>query len=442
MASLLSRFRGGASTSSRDAFTDHFLFNGQAHPLWLSEPPTTMQGSPSEDPPQGFEQTIRIAHRRGGLISAAVVARALIMSQLRFQWRSEIDGATFGNQSLGVLERPAPGMTREQLLWRVEQDVSYLGNAYVRRLRNGQLRRLRPDWVRIVLASDEDPQNIAHGADVYPIGYLYQAHQRQQATLLALNEVAHIAPEPDPTAHYRGESWVSGVVREILIDLQATDHLDKYFANATTTNMVVKAPQHLTDPVKFSEWVDAMDRTLTDNSKQWRNIYLGHGSDVQVVGASLADLDLKNLVGGIETRVTARSRVHPVILGAREGLQGSSLNAGNYNTIRRLWADGWFAGYAPSWCSSLERIVPRPAAAELTYDPARIPFLQEDMKDAADIFNARSAGIRQLVDGGFEPSSVVDAARRDDLAALRHTGNLSVQLQPDGIAPQEGATDE
>ncbi len=440
MALLLQRFRSPAK--NRDAISDHFLFNGVGHSLTLSEPPTTMAGSPQESPPGGFEQTVRMMHRRNGVVSAAVTARALIMSQLRFQWRSEVDGATFGNQSLEILERPAPGMTREQLLWRIEQDVSYLGNAYVRRLPDGTLRRLRPDWVKILLGSDESPDDVAAGADARPVGYLYQPDPRGTAMIFGLSEVAHIAPEPDPIAHYRGEAWVSSVVREILMDLQATDHLDKYFENATTANMVIKAPPELTDPEKFNEWVDVMDRTLSNSGKQWRNVYLGHGSDVQVVGASLADLDMKNLTGGLETRIAARSRVHPVILGLREGLQGSSLNAGNYNSIRRLWADGWFNGYAPSWCSSLERIVARPTAAELTFDPARIPFLQEDMKDAADIFSSRAAGMRQLVDGGFDPTSVIDAASRDDMKALLHTGNLSVQLQPEGIGPQEATTDD
>jgi hypothetical protein len=38
--------------------------------------------------------------------------------------------------------------------------------------------------------------------------------------------------------------------------------------------------------------------------------------------------------------------------------------------------------------------------------------------------------MRTLVDGGFEPSSVVDAVTTGDMARLIHTGSVSVQLQP------------
>lgn len=435
--SWFSRFRrnpeAAVEVQERDAFLDHFLFNGQAHSLYLSEPPTTLPGSPAEDAPNNFVQTVRMMHRRNGVVSAAVTARALIMSQLRFQWRSEIDGTTFGNRSLETLERPSLGMSREQLLWRIEQDVSYAGNAYVRRMENGELRRLRPDWVKIAMGSDESPDDVARGADVQPIAYVYQPSPTGPAQAFGLNEVAHIAPEPDPVAHFRGESWVSSVVREVLIDLQATDHLEKYFANATTANMIIKAPPNLTDPVKFNEWVDAMDRTIGAGSRDWRNVYLGGGSDAMVVGANLAELDMKNLQGGLETRISTRSRVHPVILGAREGLQGSSLNSGNYNSIRRLWADAWFNGYAPSWCSSLERIIPRPSAAELTFDPSRIPFLQEDMKDAADISSANATALQALDAAGFDMDAAVAAIATGDLTKLigAHDGNQSVQRLPE-----------
>jgi len=444
MPSILTRLRG-KPTRNRDAISDHFLFNGQAHPLFSpNEPPQTLPGSPQESPPNSFEQTIRVMHRRNGVVAASVTARALLMSELRFVWRSEIDGALFGNASLAPLERPHPGLTRAQLLWRLEQDVSYLGNAYVYRLNDGTLRRLRPDWVSIVLGSDESPDDVARGADAAPIAYLYAPPGRHAAKpqVLSLGEVAHIAPEPDPTAHFRGESWVSGVVREILIDLQATDHLGKYFENAATANMIVTAPENIATGEDFNDWVDTFDAQVSNSGNAWRNIYLGGGADAKVVGASLADLDLKSLQGGLETRVAARSRVPASILGIREGLQGSALTTGNYSATRRLWADAWFAPYGQSVCSSFERIIARPTAAELTFDRDRILFLQEDQKDAADIFNTTAAGMRQLVDGGFDPLSVIEAASKGDLAALTHSGNLSVQLQPEGLAPQGAITDD
>jgi hypothetical protein len=66
-------------------------------------------------------------------------------------------------------------------------------------------------------------------------------------------------------------------------------------------------------------------------------------------------------------------------------------------------------------------------------------FLQEDRKDEAEVQERQSTTIRNLIDGGFEPGSVVEAVRAGDWSRLKHTGNLSVQLQPPGSVPPKEA---
>jgi hypothetical protein len=58
---------------------------------------------------------------------------------------------------------------------------------------------------------------------------------------------------------------------------------------------------------------------------------------------------------------------------------------------------------------SLANIVDVPAGAELWYDDRDISFLQEDMKDEAEIQQTQANAIRSLIDAGYEPDSVVDA---------------------------------
>jgi hypothetical protein len=50
--------------------------------------------------------------------------------------------------------------------------------------------------------------------------------------------------------------------------------------------------------------------------------------------------------------------------------------------------------------------------------------------DSANIRQKDAQTMRALVDGGFEPSSVVLAVTTNDMSRLQHTGNVSVQLQP------------
>jgi hypothetical protein len=89
----------------------------------------------------------------------------------------------------------------------------------------------------------------------------------------------------------------------------------------------------------------------------------------------------------------------------------------------------------PTWrnfVGSVSQIMNIPPGAELWYDDRDIPFLQEDVKDAADIQSVQAQSIKALIDIGWDPDSVVDAIIANDFGRLKgnHTGLPSVQLQP------------
>ena len=408
-------------------------FAGHSYPL------TTMPGSPAVEPDGTFAAFVERIHKRNGVVAAAVAARSLLMSQLRFYWRSEIDLRTFGTADLGILEFPAPDLTRSRLLTVAEQHVSYGGNAYVYRTPDDTLRLLNPDWVSVVVAAD-DMDHAVEQADARVVGYAYHAGgKKDQTQLLGLNEVAQWAPEPDPMAWWRGQSWVTSLVREIVADGQATDHLSKFFANAATPQLVFTLPANIKDEA-MARFRASVEESSAGVQNAYRNLYLAGGADVNVVGSMLQQLDMKGIQGGVESRVAARSRVPATVLGIREGMQGSALNAGNYSAARRMWADGWFSPTADGLAESLEHLIPRPGNdARLAPDTSRVLFLQEDRKDEADILTAHVQALRNLVDSGFVPETAVDAIATNDLRKLEHTGTFSVQLQPPGseqAAPQ------
>jgi hypothetical protein len=123
-------------------------------------------------------------------------------------------------------------------------------------------------------------------------------------------------------------------------------------------------------------------------------------------------------------------------LGISESLAGSSLNSGNYNAARRRFADGTIRPLWRSAAGALQTLMPLPdPTARLWYDDRDVAFLQEDVLDSAEIRAKDAQTMRTLVDGGFEPQSVVEAVTTGDMSLLEHTGTLSVQLQPPGSAP-------
>ncbi len=378
---------------------------------------------------------------------AAQLVRALTLAGVRFvfrnpPWHPSTPRRTFGTGALAPLEKPWRNATTGDLVGRMEWHEGLAGNGYVhaRRVPPGpnaptgtRLRVLRPDWVGILYGSDLEPDNPAQALDGELLGYVYAnngfANPSRIETLLP-DAVAHWAPIPDPENAGIGMSWITPAVREMQLDRVVGDHKLKFFKQGATPNLVVKGLP--TTPEQFREAVELLEEGHAGVANAYRTLYLTAGADATVVGANLAELDLKNVQGASETRISVLSRVHPVILGIAEGLAGSALNAGNFGMARRIYADSFVYPMLQNLAASVASLVPVPADAELWYDVGDLPLLREDAKDAADIVLVQAQAIRQLVDGGFDPDSVVSAVVGQHLQQLSHTGMLSVQLQEPG----------
>lgn len=416
---------------------DSVLKGGIRYPLVLS-------GSARPDLSTMFEPLVGSVGAHP-VVAAAVAKRALLISGLRFTFRRFSDRETFGGRALDLIDRPAMGLTRNTLLSTASQHVDYAGTAWFARTKGG-LRLLRPDWVDVVMATETElPQGMlaanALPIDLEVLGYVYWQGGRSAkmpVTLLA-SDVAAWAPEPDPICWWRGQSWVSSVVRDVALDMQAEDHVTKFFENAATPNVVYSMSDKMTAEQlrEFTELFRAGYEGSAENA--WRSIIVGGGADVTVVGATPNDLGLRDLRGGLETHVSMRSQVPAVLLGIREGMQGSALNSGNYGQTRRMFADSWFTPTSQGLAGCLGHLVAPPLPrgssvpdAELWPDVSDVLFLQEDAKDGAEIIGALMQAVRTAVDGGFDPATAVDAVFSGNLKRLSHTGLTSVQLLPPG----------
>jgi phage portal protein BeeE len=236
-------------------------------------------------------------------------------------------------------------------------------------------------------------------------------------------------------------SWISPAARDIQADRAATEHKLKFFENGATPNMVVKGIPAATK-TQFDEIVDAMEERHAGIRNAYRTLYLTAGADATVVGTDLKQVDFKATQGAGETRISVLSRVPASLLGTSEGMSGSSLNAGNFTAARRTFSDTWVHPSLQDVSSALSTLVKVPNDAELWFDTSDIPILREDAKDAAEIEQTKAQTIRQLIDGGFDPASVVAAVQGQNMNLLRHTGLVSVQLQPPGSQQNQPAVKE
>lgn len=406
-----------------------------ADPLALTMPMfgMTSAGQPVEEVENSFTGYTYGAYKSNGVVFATVLARMLLFSEARFQYQRLQNGRPqdlFGNQSLGVLERPWPNGTTGELLARMEQDVSLAGNSYIAadpEDRGERLRRLRPDWVSIVLSARPEE---ATSVDV--LGYIYTPGgpgSGYTSSVYLPNEVAHWCPIPDPTAQYRGMSWLTPVIMEIQADQSTTKHKKAFFDNGATLGPIFTFKESVTAD-QFRKFVAHAAAAHQGVQNAYRPTYMGGGADVTMATADLRQLDFKATQGAGETRITAAGGVPAVIVGLSEGLQAATYS--NYGQARRKFGDHWARPQWRSACAALETVATPPPGARLWYDDRDIAFLREDQKDAAEIQQIKASTIRQLIDAGFEPDSVVAAVDADDRSLLKHSGLYSVQLQPPG----------
>lgn len=411
------------------AMLNSFGYNGFTYPLGLNQ---SMPGS-EEAIENSFQGYVDGAYKRGGVVAACMVARRQVFSQLIFQWQHMVDGRPgdlFGDGTLGVLQRPWPGGTTSDLNGRMLGHVDLAGNAFATINRQGHFRILRPDWTSILIGSRTEPADTfdPNSIDAELVGYSY-APPNTKPQILLPDEVAHFAPQPDPIATYRGMSWVTPVVRNVLAHGSATAHKQMFFQQGATPNMVIKFDATVSLE-KLKEFQQVFQEEHAGVANAYKSLFLGGGADATPVGQDFKNLDYKTIQGVDETLIAANAGVPPIIAGLSEGLAASTYS--NYVQAKRQFADTTIYHLGGNMAASLEVLLPVPSGARLWTDTHDLPFFRDDAKSEADVLRIKSRAIMNLINAGFTAESVILATDANDLSILEHTGLFSVQLQKPG----------
>lgn len=379
-------------------------------------------------PSGSVERLTALQGQRNPIVAAAIHARVSVFAEVRFLWQPFADGRPgrlFGNRDLVLLEEPWPTATTADLLSRMLLDADLWGGSYWV-VRGGRLVRLEPERVVIVTGSVGDAPDASYGSEL--LGYAVTNDRGEEVAFFLPGEVLHFLTRPDPDHPFRGATWLSSVLEDVQADTQLSRFKTSYLKNAATPNLVVSFDPSVTREA-FETFTQTMDAAHSGVDRAFKTLYLAGGADVKVVGSNFEQLAMKATQGAGETRIASAAGVPASYLGITESLQGSALTTGNYGSARRRYADGTIRPLWRDAAGAAQVVLRRPAAARLWYDDTHVAFLQEDVKDAADIRRADAGTIRALVDGGFDPASVVDAVTTGDMTLLEHTGKLSVQLQ-------------
>ncbi|MEU6826929.1 phage portal protein [Streptomyces atriruber] len=411
-----------------DTWANYFGFGGLDYPVVQ----TTMSSINEER----VGLTTSAAIKMNGPVFSLVLARLQLFSQARFQWTRFSGGAPtdlFGSPELGLLERPWPGGTTGDLLARMELNVSAAGNSYIRRTTADRVNVLHPHWVIIVLGSQTDEEYPSQAPDVEVAGYIYDAPNMPMRFYPAdgsNGRIAHYAPIPDPDFSFLGMSWITPVLREMQADGMATEHKARFFQNAATPNIAIKFDPSVSLQ-QVRDFKELMEEDHRGVANAYRTLYMGGGADPSVIGADMRQLDFAATQGKGESRLAAAAGVPPSWVGFSEGLQGSALNAGNFNSARRRLSDGTLEHLWSNAASSLEPLLTPPdSGSSLWYTTRSVAFMREDAEVLARIQQTQAQTITALVRDGFTAESATAAVLNNDMSLLKHTGLTSVQLQP------------
>ena len=417
------------------AYLNEFFYNGTGYITQGQY--QTMPGQKQEPIGPAYRSLTDLAYKSDSVVFSCMQTRARHFRQVNFQFRDLKTKKLFGNTDLLPLETPWPGGTTADLLTRMILHADLGGNAFVVKRGDG-LALLRPDWVTIIIGSDTNPELGAWATDADVLGYIYSpggyGSDATETETYAADEVAHFTPIPDPEARFRGMSWLTPLIREVMSDKAATEHKLQFFQNPTP-NMVVKFDVPGLD--EFKDQVKAFKDAHTGARNAYKYMFTAAGVDAQPVGVNMKDLDYKVITGAGETRIASAAGTPPVIVGLSEGLQGSSLNAGNYQAARRQFVDGVIRDLWQDAAGTLANIIQVPANAELWYDAGDVAFVKEDLIERAQVQQAKAQTVRYLVDAGYKPDTVIEAVESEDFSLLEHSGLFSVQLQA-ANAPRQG----
>ncbi len=368
--------------------------------------------------------------------------RVSIIAEARPTWQrfsGGVPSGMFSTSELEILKVPWPGGSWRLLVAIAESDVAAAGNSYWIRPTRDLLVRIDPDWVTIVTeavdAPGTDGSRVPVGSRL--LGYVVQQPGMKPA-IFEPGELAHYRPGAPIGCPWRGESWLASVALEASSDLELTRYKGNYLKNGAMPSLAVMYEPTI-DKDALEAFVEMFADKFVGSMNAGKVMHFLGGRDVKTVGATLDQLSFKAVQGAGETRIAAAAGVPASVAGFSEGMQGSSLNAGNYTATRRLFGDAKIRPLLGSFMDAFSTLVRPPSDARLFYDDSQVSFFQEDVKDEAEIRTATATTIDVLIKAGFEPDAAIAAGTTGNFNALigQHTGLTSVQLQPptDGTTP-------
>jgi hypothetical protein len=294
--------------------------------------------------------------------------------------------------------------------------------------------QMRPDCVTIVSEQRTDDAGriykvpIGYSEDLTPLGITDRDPQFYSA-----GEVAHYSPQPDPSACFKGMSWLTPVLREVGADNGLTLYKAAHIGRGAMPGLVIKYSQKLSQPVvdRLKKRFEAM---YSGAENSGRTLVLDEGADVTVAGSTLEQLQYTAVQAAGQTRILAAAMVPSEVV----GLEGPREASGNYELAIRRLADIWARPHWRMACAVLQHLqqgVTPPT--RLWYDVSGIAALREGELARAQSTLVRAQAVGAFVTAGYSRDSAVKAAESGDLSQLQPDPGAAAPGAPTGVRPPQ-----
>lgn len=304
-----------------------------------------------------------------------------------------------------LLERPNPAYGAELLraatLWEYLTD----GNAYWLKVRNRlglpvELWWL-PRWTMKPKWPVDGSEFISH--------YEYSPNTATPIRL-AVEDVLHFRHGVDPGNPRLGLSPLRGVIREIFMDIEASNFVASLLRNMGVPGLIISPEPGVQAAPEDVEATKAWVRQATTGDRRGETIVMGAATKMERMGLDPKDMDLSLARDVAEERVCACLGVQPAVAGFGAGLQTAKVGATMGELVKLSWRNGVLP-VAASLAGEIDRaLAPEFAGgAAFEFDSSHVLALQDDRKVKAEAEKIEAERWNTLV--GRSIATVYDARR-------------------------------
>lgn len=313
---------------------------------WLSKALSAMRHQGAAPFVLGHLKRTRVDYRRevgDGLDSSVVMApvqwvqRALPEARLRVV-KTKSDGSVeeiAGHKLTALIRRPNPAYGDVHLWWATV--LSYLtdGNAYWIKVRNGAGRPIELWWAPHWALEPKWPED----GSVFISHYEYRPGNGV-AMRLDVDDVVHFRHGVDPRNQRRGLSPLHGVIREIFMDLEASNFSASLLKNMGVPGVVISPDGGAQPSPEDVASVKAWFKQAFSGDNRGEPLVMGGSTKVVQYGFNPQQMDMSTSRDVAEERVCAALGIPAAVVGFGAGLQTAKVGATMTELRKLAWTNG------------------------------------------------------------------------------------------------------